>query len=245
MRVAPGKQACASRRAHRGDVEIRIPHPTSRKPVHTRGGNFGSVAAEVGKTHVVENDDYDIGRPFGGGQLVRPPGLGILICPPDGAFEEIFVMRHAASLLEAADIASAAHRRSTAQVHAACSRVPIASRTSNRAIQVSCCINVADRPKNLFAGLRSISTWLIETGNAISGTYILPMIRRRHASFTSTAAIGRTAARSLRRCVFAAGLLCVRAFCSALLVLQASDACPGALQIIAHCDVQRAAALTG
>jgi len=43
----------------------------------------------------------------------------------------------------------------------------------------------------------------------------------------------------------AAGLLCVRAFCSALLVLQASDACPGAFQIIAHCDVQRAAALTG
>src|SRR5215467_6159999 len=54
-----------------------------------------------------------------------------------------------------------------------------------------------------------------------------------------------TAAHSLRRCVFAAGLLCVRAFCSALLVLQASDACPSALQIIAHCDVQRAAALTG
>src|SRR5262245_56472885 len=49
----------------------------------------------------------------------------------------------------------------------------------------------------------------------------------------------------LRRCVFAAGLLCVCAFCSALLVLQASDACPGALQIIAYCDVQRAAALTG
>ena len=43
----------------------------------------------------------------------------------------------------------------------------------------------------------------------------------------------------------AAGLLCVRAFCSALLVLQASDACPGAFQIIAHCDVQRAAAFTG
>src|SRR5262249_59708886 len=37
----------------------------------------------------------------------------------------------------------------------------------------------------------------------------------------------------------------VRAFCSALLALQASDACPGALHIIAHCDVQRAAALTG
>src|SRR5262249_21509325 len=54
-----------------------------------------------------------------------------------------------------------------------------------------------------------------------------------------------TASHSLRRCVFAAGLLCVRAFCSALLVLQASDACPGALQIITHCDVQSAAALTG
>src|SRR5262249_15111866 len=56
---------------------------------------------------------------------------------------------------------------------------------------------------------------------------------------------GSMAAHSLRRCVFAAGPLGVRAFCSALLVLQASDACPGALQIIAHCDVQRAAALTG
>src|SRR6516164_3666301 len=54
-----------------------------------------------------------------------------------------------------------------------------------------------------------------------------------------------TASHSLRRCVFAACLLCVRAFCSALLVLQASDACPGTLQIITHCDVQRAAALTG
>ena len=42
---------------------------------------------------------------------------------------------------------------------------------------------------------RSISTWLMETENAISGTYILPMIRRRHASFTFTAAIGSAAAR--------------------------------------------------
>jgi len=42
---------------------------------------------------------------------------------------------------------------------------------------------------------RNISTWLMETENAISGTYILPMIRRRHASFTFTAAIGSAAAR--------------------------------------------------
>src|SRR6516164_3330624 len=180
MRVAPGKQACASRRAHRGDVEIRIPHPTSRQPVHTRGGNFGSVAAEVGKTHVVENDDYDIGRPFGGGQLVRPPGLGILICRSDRAFEEIFVMRHAASLLEAAHIASAAHRRSTAQVHAACSRVPITSRTSNRAIQVSCCVNVAhmDRPKFF-----SPACW-IPCGRSHSAAIFAALISAAHLSIS-------------------------------------------------------------
>jgi hypothetical protein len=50
---------------------------------------------------------------------------------------------------------------------------------------------------------------------------------------------------SLRRRVFAAGLLGVHTFRSALLVLQASDARPGALEIVAHCDVQRAAALAG
>ena len=48
---------------------------------------------------------------------------------------------------------------------------------------------------------------------------------------------------SLRRRVFAADLLGVCAFGSALLVLQTSDARPGALEIVAHCDVQRAAAL--
>ena len=41
------------------------------------------------------------------------------------------------------------------------------------------------------------------------------------------------AASSPRRCVFAAGLLRVHAIRSALLVLQASDARPGALEIVA------------
>ena len=50
---------------------------------------------------------------------------------------------------------------------------------------------------------------------------------------------------SLRRRVFAAGLPGVDAFRSALLVLQASDARPGALEIVAHSDVQRATALAG
>src|SRR5262249_19555353 len=53
------------------------------------------------------------------------------------------------------------------------------------------------------------------------------------------------AAPSPRRSVFAAGLLRVRAFPSALLVLQASDAPPSALEIVAHGDVQRAAAFAG
>src|SRR5262249_29070221 len=38
--VAPGEQARAGRRAHRGDMEIGITHSVSRQPVHTRGGNF-------------------------------------------------------------------------------------------------------------------------------------------------------------------------------------------------------------
>jgi hypothetical protein len=50
---------------------------------------------------------------------------------------------------------------------------------------------------------------------------------------------------SLRRRVFAAGLLGVDTFRSALFVLQASDARPGAVEIVADRDVQRAAALAG
>src|SRR5262249_7497937 len=37
---------------------------------------------------------------------------------------------------------------------------------------------------------QSTSTWPMETESATGGTYIQPMIRRRHVSFTSTAAIG-------------------------------------------------------
>jgi hypothetical protein len=54
-----------------------------------------------------------------------------------------------------------------------------------------------------------------------------------------------------RRCrrelfrVFAAGLLGVHAFRAALLMLQAGDARPAALLIVAHRDVQGAAALAG
>src|SRR4051794_1693753 len=51
--------------------------------------------------------------------------------------------------------------------------------------------------------------------------------------------------RSLRRHVFGAGLLGVRTFRSALLMLQTSDARPGAFERVAHRDVQRAAALAG
>src|SRR5580704_7915893 len=51
-------------------------------------------------------------------------------------------------------------------------------------------------------------------------------------------------ARGLFR-VFAAGLLGVHAFRAALLMLQAGDARPRALLIVAHRDVQRAAALAG
>src|SRR5215813_4142454 len=89
-------------------------------------------------------------------------------------------MRHAASLLEAAHIASAAHRRSTAQVHAACSRVPITSRTSNRAIQVSCCVNVAhmDRPKFF-----SPACW-IPCGRSHSAAISAALISAAHLSIS-------------------------------------------------------------
>ena len=48
--------------------------------------------------------------------------------------------------------------------------------------------------KRCASSARSTSTWPMETESATSGTYILPVIRRRHASFTSTAAIGSAAA---------------------------------------------------
>src|SRR6516225_3901150 len=84
------------------------------------------------------------------------------------------------SLLEAAHIASAAHRRSTAQVHAACSRVPITSRTSNRAIQVSCCVNVAhmDRPKFF-----SPACW-IPCGRSHSSAIFAALISAAHLSIS-------------------------------------------------------------
>ena len=50
---------------------------------------------------------------------------------------------------------------------------------------------------------------------------------------------------SLCRGIFAADLPGVDTFRSALFVLQASDARPGTLKIVAHCDVQRAAAFAG
>src|SRR6516165_6874688 len=50
---------------------------------------------------------------------------------------------------------------------------------------------------------------------------------------------------SLCRRIFAADLPSVDTFRSALFVLQASDARPSTLQVVAHCDVQRAAALAG
>ena len=50
---------------------------------------------------------------------------------------------------------------------------------------------------------------------------------------------------SLHRRVFAAALLGVGTFRSALFVLQASDARPSAVEIVAHRNVQRAAALAG
>jgi hypothetical protein len=51
-------------------------------------------------------------------------------------------------------------------------------------------------------------------------------------------------ARELFR-VFAAGLFGVHAFGAALFVLQTGDARPSTLEIVAHRDVQRAAALAG
>src|SRR5262249_872435 len=93
-----------------------------------------AVAAEVSKAHVVEDDNYDIGRSFRGAWLIRPPGLGILIRPSDRSFEEVFVVRHAAVLPGGS--LHCLRRSQTLNCARALSRATT-SRTLNRTIQVS------------------------------------------------------------------------------------------------------------
>ena len=83
----------------------------------------------------------------------------------------------------------------------------------------------------------------IQPGDRAALKRLLSVLRDAGTIAPGGARQQRATADSLCRRVFAAGLLGVHTFRSALLVLKAREARPGALEIVAHRDVQRAAAL--
>jgi hypothetical protein len=62
MMVASGQQRGARGRTHRGGMKARIAQPLARETVDRRRPDLRAVAAEIGKTDVVEQHHQDVGR---------------------------------------------------------------------------------------------------------------------------------------------------------------------------------------
>ncbi len=60
VRVEPGQEGRARRRAHRRDVEVGVAQPTRREGVQVRRRDLRAVAPEVGEPEVVGQDDHDV-----------------------------------------------------------------------------------------------------------------------------------------------------------------------------------------
>ena len=75
MMVAPGEQRRARRRAHRGGVEARIAQAFGSELVDGPRLDRRAVAAEIGKSHIVEQDDQDVRRALRRFRRRRPPGF--------------------------------------------------------------------------------------------------------------------------------------------------------------------------
>ena len=72
MRIEAGHQRRPRRTAAGRVVELREPHAMLRQGIDVRRGNFAAIAAEVRPTHVVDENDDDIGWRFClGGQTGR------------------------------------------------------------------------------------------------------------------------------------------------------------------------------
>ncbi len=96
MMVAPGEQRRARRRTHRGGVKARIAQAFGREPVDGRRPDRRAVAAEIGKSDIVEQHDENVRRALRRFWRLRPPRLRFSHRLPDRAAERLCVAcRHA------------------------------------------------------------------------------------------------------------------------------------------------------
>ena len=88
MVVAPGQQRGACWRAEGGGVEVGVAEASGGEAVDVWSGDFGAIAAEVGETHVVEDDEDDVGAAGRGLGWLRPPGAGFGVDTADRSLED-------------------------------------------------------------------------------------------------------------------------------------------------------------
>ena len=92
--VQPGEQGRPGRRAHRGDVEVRVADAPLRQGVHARGADLAAVAAEIRVAEVVDEDDQHVGRALGRLHPRRPPRIRPRDRPPDPSLESLIGVSH-------------------------------------------------------------------------------------------------------------------------------------------------------
>ncbi len=97
MAVQAGEQGRPGRRAHGGDVEVRVPDPPGGEGVDVGGPDLRAVAAEIRVAEVVDEDDEDVGRVGrrlgrGGHHGFRPRHR-----PPDPPLEPCIRVSHTCS----------------------------------------------------------------------------------------------------------------------------------------------------
>ena len=71
--IAPGQQRCSGRRAERGHMKVREANTFGRHAIDVRGRQRRAEASQMGKSHVVEKYDDDVGRILAGMRAGRPP----------------------------------------------------------------------------------------------------------------------------------------------------------------------------
>ena len=83
MRVDPGQQGGARRRADRMRRIVAKPDAPAGQRIDVGGGDFRAVTADIGPTHIVHQDDHDIRRPWRRAHRQIPMRLRFLARSPD------------------------------------------------------------------------------------------------------------------------------------------------------------------
>ncbi len=87
--VAPGEQARPGGRAEGGRVEVRVAPAVGGQSIERRSLDVGSVAPELGVTHVVEQHHHDVGGVVGSSRQRWPPRHGFVERRADRAVERL------------------------------------------------------------------------------------------------------------------------------------------------------------